>query len=207
MCDSLLCYVIHINFILFFFLMIRRPPRSTLFPYTTLFRSDINLITATFFSNCGGQTANSDEVWKQNLYYLHTVKDTFCLHENNAVWKKKIPKNTWKSYLKQHGFPEASMNGECPLEYFQNGREQYLSKGNIQIPFVDIRKDFKLKSAFFDVIPNGNNITFKGRGFGHGVGLCQEGAMRMAKTGHSYIEILHFYYEDVHMINLESLAF
>src|SRR2546429_6407836 len=29
----------HANFIFFFFLMIRRPPRSTLFPYTTLFRS------------------------------------------------------------------------------------------------------------------------------------------------------------------------
>src|ERR1044071_9995278 len=28
------------SFVLFFFLMIRRPPRSTLFPYTTLFRSD-----------------------------------------------------------------------------------------------------------------------------------------------------------------------
>src|SRR3712207_7756508 len=28
--------------LLFFFLMIRRPPRSTLFPYTTLFRSDVN---------------------------------------------------------------------------------------------------------------------------------------------------------------------
>src|SRR5260370_30549434 len=29
----------HCPFLLFFFLMIRRPPRSTLFPYTTLFRS------------------------------------------------------------------------------------------------------------------------------------------------------------------------
>src|SRR3712207_9274339 len=34
-CDEL----IHYNFLFFFFLMIRRPPRSTLFPYTTLFRS------------------------------------------------------------------------------------------------------------------------------------------------------------------------
>src|SRR5256885_3830858 len=34
------CYLAHdLNFFLFFFLMIRRPPRSTLFPYTTLFRS------------------------------------------------------------------------------------------------------------------------------------------------------------------------
>src|SRR3989454_4354530 len=32
------CYV-HVCFFVFFFLMIRRPPRSTLFPYTTLFRS------------------------------------------------------------------------------------------------------------------------------------------------------------------------
>src|SRR2546430_13166888 len=32
-------YPLHNSFILFFFLMIRRPPRSTLFPYTTLFRS------------------------------------------------------------------------------------------------------------------------------------------------------------------------
>ena len=29
------------GFVFFFFLMIRRPPRSTLFPYTTLFRSGI----------------------------------------------------------------------------------------------------------------------------------------------------------------------
>src|SRR5947209_20172284 len=37
----LLCFliVLHFLFFLFFFLMIRRPPRSTLFPYTTLFRS------------------------------------------------------------------------------------------------------------------------------------------------------------------------
>src|SRR5260221_6739197 len=31
-----------IRYIFFFFLMIRRPPRSTLFPYTTLFRSDLD---------------------------------------------------------------------------------------------------------------------------------------------------------------------
>src|SRR5258708_10344989 len=36
---GLLELIRHVPFILFFFLMIRRPPRSTLFPYTTLFRS------------------------------------------------------------------------------------------------------------------------------------------------------------------------
>src|ERR1022692_5030205 len=44
-CDNLLfllsCVFFLITFFSFFFLMIRRPPRSTLFPYTTLFRSNL----------------------------------------------------------------------------------------------------------------------------------------------------------------------
>src|SRR2546422_3813957 len=38
--------------ILFFFLMIRRPPRSTLFPYTTLFRSDLRQGDRPFRPRC-----------------------------------------------------------------------------------------------------------------------------------------------------------
>jgi stage II sporulation protein D len=169
--------------------------------------SEINLITATFYSNCGGQTANSEEVWKQKLYYLRSVKDVHCLKENNAIWTKQIPKNTWLNYLKKHEHSDNLKDDKCSIEYFQNKREQYYMKENIKIPFVNIRKEFKLKSAQFDVIPNGNYVTLKGKGFGHGVGLCQEGAMRMSRTGYSYIDILHYYYKDVHMINLESLDF
>jgi len=169
--------------------------------------SDINLITATFYSNCGGETARSEEVWKQKLYYLRAVKDTFCLHENNAVWEKKIPKDKWTNYLINYGFPKGSLEHECGVEYFQNCREQFYENQNVQIPLTKIRNDWHLKSAQFDVIPNGNFVTLKGKGFGHGVGLCQEGAMKMAKTGYTYIDILHFYYKDVHMINLESLDF
>ena len=47
----------------------------------------------------------------------------------------------------------------------------------------------------------------KGRGYGHGVGLCQEGAMEMASQGYSYAEILHFYYSGVHIIDLAALDF
>ena len=169
--------------------------------------SEIDLIVATFYSNCGGETAKSEEVWKQKLYYLRTVKDTFCLHENNAIWEKKIPKEKWKNYLINKGFPKGSLQYECDVEYFQNCREQFFEDQNIQIPFTKIRSDFNLKSAQFDVIPNGDYVILKGKGFGHGVGLCQEGAMKMAKIGYTYGQILHFYYKNVHMINLESLSF
>jgi len=189
-------------------------PRSTLIKEAALATdgvvivdSDINLITATFYSNCGGETANSEEVWKQPLYYLKTVKDTFCLKENNAEWTKRIPLQEWADYLINYGLPKGSLEEKCGAEYFQNCREQYYENQNVQIPFVTIRKDWRLKSALFDVVTDGDEVIFKGRGFGHGVGLCQEGAMKMARTGYSYIQILHFYYEDVHMINLESLSF
>jgi stage II sporulation protein D len=169
--------------------------------------SDINLITATFYSNCGGETANSEEVWRQELYYLRAVKDTFCLHENNAVWSKKITAETWENYLKKHNADDGALNHECGTEYFQIGREQYYYKDDVKIPFIDIRQDFDLKSAQFDVIPEHTHVILKGKGYGHGVGLCQEGAMRMAKMGYDYAQILHFYYKNVHMVNLESLAF
>lgn len=170
--------------------------------------SEINLITATFFSNCGGQTANSQDVWHSNLYYLKSIKDTFCLHENNSIWSKKIPKGDWIQYLiTQHNYPKENLKDNCDIEYFQLNREQYFEKDNVQIPFVKIRSDWNLKSAQFDVALSGDFVILSGKGFGHGVGLCQEGAMRMAKMGYSYADILHFYYEGVHMINLKSLNF
>jgi stage II sporulation protein D len=46
-----------------------------------------------------------------------------------------------------------------------------------------------------------------GRGFGHGVGLCQEGAMNMANKGFKYDEIMLFYYTDVHLTHRSVIDF
>jgi stage II sporulation protein D len=43
----------------------------------------------------------------------------------------------------------------------------------------------------------GSSIVLRGRGYGHGVGLCQEGAMVMAARGFKSDEIIKFYYSDV----------
>ncbi len=60
-----------------------------------------------------------------------------------------------------------------------------------------IRTDLNLRSAFFSVVPEGDTIKLKGRGYGHGVGLCQEGAMAMAAKGSDYKQIIDFYYVGV----------
>jgi len=51
-----------------------------------------------------------------------------------------------------------------------------------------------LKSSRFQVARSGNNFIFRGSGFGHGLGLCQEGAHVMAARGMSYRKILEKYF-------------
>jgi len=51
-----------------------------------------------------------------------------------------------------------------------------------------------LKSTVFTVKREGDGFRFTGRGWGHGVGLCQWGAIQMGKEGKSYRQILAHYY-------------
>jgi stage II sporulation protein D len=70
-----------------------------------------------------------------------------------------------------------------------------------------VRNDLQLKSTFFSIESMGDTLVFNGRGFGHGIGMCQEGAMRMTKLGYNYKEVLSFYYRNVHLIDLKDLNF
>ena len=45
------------------------------------------------------------------------------------------------------------------------------------------------------------SFTFEGKGYGHGVGMSQYGAMEMAKQGYNFEEILKYYYTGVDIIN------
>jgi SpoIID/LytB domain protein len=51
-----------------------------------------------------------------------------------------------------------------------------------------------LKSSAFDVSFQGDRIVLEGKGWGHGVGLCQIGAAVMAAKGYTYDQILSHYY-------------
>ncbi len=52
------------------------------------------------------------------------------------------------------------------------------------------------ESVVFTVI-EGDSVILKGRGYGHGVGLCQEGTMVMAEKGFTFRQIIDFYYRGV----------
>ncbi len=161
-----------------------------------------NLISATFFSNCGGETANSEDVWQKKISYLRSIPDSFCIHSHNATWTKTISKSKWRQYLTGKGF---SLPSKPDFSFTQNHRKKYYRIGNDSIQTTGIRYDWHLKSAFFDILQTDGKLIFKGRGYGHGVGLCQEGAMEMSKIKFNYEEVLHFYYAGIRIVNLFTL--
>ncbi|MEM9022218.1 MAG: SpoIID/LytB domain-containing protein, partial [Bacteroidota bacterium] len=171
--------------------------------------SEINLITAAFHSNCGGHTVNSEDVWVSAVPYLRAREDTFCLNERNAIWHKTIPRAAWLSYLdNRFQYPSSiKLFARSATEHCQNERKLILSPLKTNTYLKVIRSDWKLRSTFFCIDPEKDSITLHGKGYGHGVGLCQEGAMRQAKLGRDYQSILHYYYKDVHLVDLSVMEF
>jgi stage II sporulation protein D len=164
---------------------------------------DSTLIISAFHSNCGGETSTSDIVWLSGHSYIKKVIDPYCVKSPNATWRKSIPLTEWEAYLKKSGFVPVG-KASPSYNFSQLTRQNNYRIGSFSLPFGQIRNDLNLKSAFFSVVKEGNLITFKGRGYGHGVGLCQEGAMVMAARGFKYSEIIRFYYSDVIISDIKN---
>jgi len=154
------------------------------------------LIDAYFHANCGGQTCEPQYVWNESIPYLSTFKDTFCIYTKQATWETRISQEKWKSFLvRNYNFPiQDSVCADMMFNFNQNDRKAFYLDPIFGIPLRDLREEFNLKSTYFSCRPEGDDVVINGRGFGHGVGLCQEGAMKMARSGYDFKQILMFYF-------------
>lgn len=159
-------------------------------------------IAPTFSANCGGQTSNSEFVWKNKLPYLRSTTDTYCRHARGAQWTKRIPLAQWRAYMQQNGL---HANSNADYNFVQNERKRYYAIGKNRIELTKIRQQFGLRSAFFSVSVSGGEVVLTGRGYGHGVGVCQEGAMAMAAAGLPYKKILQHYYRRTDLLDFEHV--
>lgn len=164
------------------------------------------MISSAFHSNSGGQTVNSEDVWTLETSYLRSIIDTFSLNGKNTYWEVTMPTSEWLSFLKtKYNYPvEDSTKRQLALNFKQEKRLVYFPEN---IHLKEIRNDLKLKSTFFDIIHNDKTITIKGRGFGHGVGMSQEGAIRMIQLGYDYEDVIKFYYQNVRIVSFDELDY
>lgn len=160
----------------------------------TIVDKDGNLIETPFHSNSGGETANSEDVWRNAVPYLRSVPDTFSYAMKQTNWTKTISKDKWLNYFSRThklNIAQDSIKNEL-LSFKQEHRKARI----LGVPLTRVRTDFQLKSTYFDVEYNVStgNVVLNGHGYGHGVGLSQEGTIRMVGLGISYDSIICHYF-------------
>jgi stage II sporulation protein D len=164
---------------------------------------DSNLIISTFHSNCGGETSPSEFAWVTGQSYLKRTVDPYCGNSRNSHWEKDISINEWMNFLKKNSFQENIVDTSL-FNFEQPSRVQDYKVGSFSVPLRTIRAAFDLRSTFFSVKVVSDSLHLNGRGYGHGVGLCQEGAMNMATKGFTYQEIINFYYSGVLIMDIKN---
>lgn len=169
----------------------------------------LRLAEGFFFANCGGQTSEADFVWNVPVVHCKSVLDTFCTSSRQATWTKEINAEEWKNYLiKEFGYPiNDSVFGDLIYTFSQTSRKAFYLYPQLGIPLRDLRTHFRLKSTWFTCKKVGNMVVLNGKGFGHGVGVCQEGAMGMARNGFTAAEILNFYFTGIKLMNYYNWSY
>jgi stage II sporulation protein D len=164
---------------------------------------DSNLIISAFHSNCGGETSPSEYVWLTSQSYLTKVIDPYCLDSRNATWEKMISLTEWNDWLSKNGYPGETQDASI-YNFKQPSRVPDYVADSLRIPLRIIRTGLGLRSSFFSVSAEGDSLRLSGRGYGHGVGLCQEGAMAMALKGFTFEKIISFYYPGVLIMDVKN---
>jgi stage II sporulation protein D len=166
---------------------------------------NFKLITAAYHANSGGQTQRASDIWLSDADYLQSVVDPYSLHQAHAKWQDTISFKEWKEYLLKNGMKSVSKIPDEIIYIEQMRRKKYFILDTDSIRMSKIREDWGFRSTFFDMFPDGDSILIWGKGFGHGIGMSQEGAMKMARDGFSYQDILRFYFNDVRLMDFRDL--
>lgn len=166
---------------------------------------NLEIISATFYANSGGETANSEDVWISALPYLRGKTDKYSLNQHGYKWTKEIKTSDWIAYLNKKGI--ADIDKKTNFNFSQDNRKKQYSINDKNIPLKYIRTDWGLRSTFFSIEHKGNKLILHGKGYGHGVGLSQEGAMQMAKQNYTYDDIIKYYYTGVNIMSIKALNF
>jgi stage II sporulation protein D len=165
---------------------------------------DSMLIVAAFHGNCGGMTASSADVWLAAYPYLVSVSDPWCSYSASSEWRKSLPESDWYGFLALKGIQP----GEESSLYSSTGgkpvRTAARMAGGKTVNSEELRSYFGLRSCYFAITSAGDSVIVTGRGYGHGVGLCQDGAKHMAEKNMTYDRITGFYYPGTAITDIKN---
>jgi stage II sporulation protein D len=165
------------------------------------------VIEAKYHSTCGGYTMGG------RAPYLRSLPDTPGHHKSIKPFCYQSPHFMWRKSLNQVSFLSAlakiipNFNPKVKIKAIRLERDRrtqrnrfvniVTSRGRHKIKSEVLRGALELKTNFYSVNLTRRTITITGHGFGHGIGLCQYGALEMAKRGYSSEEIIKHYYSGI----------
>lgn len=153
-----------------------------------------DIILSLYFARSNGKTEDAISVFGSNQEYLKSVESP----EENLTSEVTISKDKFCNKL----------NISCDAINISNvlksssGRINSLNINGKTFKGTEIRTLFDLKSTDFDITID-SEIKFITKGYGHGVGMSQYGANKLAQNGKNYEEILKHYYQN---INIEKIS-
>ncbi|MBF0506929.1 MAG: SpoIID/LytB domain-containing protein [Nitrospirae bacterium] len=153
-------------------------------------------IVAYYHSTSGGMTEDPAEVFGKHYPYLKPV-ETNCELSPFYMWEKRITAADIEKAMNVSGLKDVVIDSYTVSNRVKAFR-LVTETGEVEIPGMIFRKNIgwdQLPSTMITSLDrDGNVYVFEGKGYGHGVGMCQWSALGMAKEGKDYREILSFFY-------------
>jgi stage II sporulation protein D len=162
------------------------------------------LVPIFFHAKCGGKTLKPEMVWSNPVEGYTEVTCPYCHETNQAQWSLELNQLDFKHNLNQilklhyaeNDKSKASMQlapdrtYSRELNLYQSGELKAVKKAY----FRKLLGRNKIRSNNFKVTKKADKLVLTGAGYGHGVGMCQHGAMALAQKGYSYQQILKHYF-------------
>jgi stage II sporulation protein D len=160
------------------------------------------LYPAFYHTECGGHTEDPRQVFAaRNMPALQAVVCPFSAGSPHFYWNLELSLSDLSDVVRRHGADVGRVTTVTVAERTASQRAVAVTLkgtgGAVRIRGHDFRRMIgydTLKSTLFTVVTDSSTVRFSGRGYGHGVGLCQGGARGMAEQGYSARQILTFYY-------------
>ncbi|MGE0129685.1 MAG: SpoIID/LytB domain-containing protein [Blastocatellales bacterium] len=178
------------------------------------------VVDAYFHAACGGMTANIHTLWGAPApSYLRGVRDDFCVTMPHRRWVQKIPADQLAKALRSEersdvgarissiAVTKRDATGRAEMITIEGARRRVIRGWDFKIIVGRSLGWQMIKSSLFEVSRAGDDFVFRGGGFGHGLGLCQEGAHVAARRGMSYRQILNHYFPGTRLTRAESDRF
>ncbi|MCX7705577.1 MAG: SpoIID/LytB domain-containing protein [bacterium] len=175
--------------------------------------NEYNIVPSFFHACCGGHTNSASDMWGNKYCLMEGVKDPYCSETPFFTWHRVFTKDDLKSItgLEISSIRVLNFNksGRCSqIELQGTWGKRIIEADNLRMMTVNNSTTFaskkSLPSTMFTITCNGNEFIFDGKGYGHGVGLCQWGARRMAEQGKDYVEILKYYFPELKLITIQQ---